>query len=358
MKLLNSRFRSALILVCLLLLPVTANAERVDPFLVTVEVPDRSAKARRPALREALGEVLVGLSGRASLVAELKSQSRLPFRDQLVQQFRYLETPAAEGSLPRLLLEVRFNPEMVRDLSDQLGLPKWPLERGVTLMWVALDTGIHRELLGAVAEHQEIVEAALQVAKGRKLPLLLPLLDLDDLRQVNFSDVWGGFADQVALASARYSPQYLLLGRVYRTSHGWGGQWQIRDGQWVDRWAVEGGDEKAVIAAAIKHVGEWLAQRYSVFAVTETDQVLLMQLEGINDIGDYARVLRYLDGLSVIQGVAPRRVTPESLELSIESSAGVKAIQQALAIEQVLVSVEDGPQTGTPGIILHYRINR
>jgi hypothetical protein len=351
------RFTSALVLVCFLLVPVIANAERVDPYLVTVEVSDRSAAARRPALRRALSEVLVGLSGQASLVMAVKSRSGLPFRDQWVQQFRYLDGPESEGSPPKLLLEARFNSKMVSELADQLGLPKWPLERGVTLMWVALDSGVHRELLGAVPEHQEISEAALMVAANRKLPLLMPLLDLDDLRLVNFSDVWGGFADQVSLASARYAAQYLMLGRVYQTRGGWGGQWQVRDGQWVDRWAFEGSDEKAVVAAAIEHVAEWLGQRYSVFASTEIDQVLVMRLEGVSDIGDYARVLRYLGGLSVIEAVAPLRVTPEILEVSIESTAGLEAIRQALAIEQVLAQVEVGWQTRTTGIALHYRLN-
>lgn len=357
MKAFIARFESALILACLLLLPILAKAERVDPFLVTVEVGDRSAAAQRLALRQALGDVLVGLSGRALLVNEFKRRSRLPFRDQLVQQFRYLEAAAVEGSPPGLLLEVRFNSKMVGQLADQLGLPKWPLERGVTLMWVALDSGTHRELLGMVAEHQQITEAALRVAAKRKLPLLLPLLDLDDLRQVSFSDVWGGFAEQVSAASERYAAQYLLLGRVYRTRGGWGGQWQVRDGQWVDRWAVEGNDEKAVIAAAIEHAVEWLAGRYSMFASTEIDQVLVMRLEGISDLRDYARALRYLVGLSVIQTVAPLRVTPNTLELSIESTAGIEAIRQALAIEQVLAPVETGWQTGASDIDLHYSLN-
>jgi hypothetical protein len=184
------RYTSAFILSCLLLLPAVTLAERVDPYLVTVEITDRSTAAQRPALRKALEDVLIGLSGRALVLEDFKRQSRLPFRDSLVQQFRYLEVPGPPDNPPKLLLEVRFNVNLVRDLANQLGLPKWPLERGVTLMWVAVDTGVRRELLGELGEHQEITGAAQAVAFRRKMPLLMPLLDLDDLSQVGFSDVW------------------------------------------------------------------------------------------------------------------------------------------------------------------------
>ena len=363
MKALKSRYesvlrlKSGLILVCSLLVSLVANAERVDPFLVTVEVPDRSAASRRPALRQALHLVLVGLSGQVSLVRTLQQQSRRPFQDQWVQQFRYLESPASTGSPPGLSLEVRFNSAMIGQLADQLKLPKWPLERGVTLMWVAMDNGVERELLGAAAEHQQISKSALGVAAGRKMPLLMPLMDLDDIRQVSFSDVWGGFFDQVSLASTRYGAQYLLLGRVFRTGRGWGGQWQLQDGHQEVRWSVQGSDEMAVIAAAIEHVAEWLGQRHAVLASARTDQLLRMRLEGVRDLGDYARILRYLGGLSVIESVTPYRISPETMELSIRSNAGVDAIRQALAIEQVLAPVAAERQPGTNPIELHYILN-
>src|SRR5258706_15949695 len=54
----------------------------------------------------------------------------------------------------------------------------------------------------------------LAVADERGLPVTLPLLDVQDLRAVTFADVWGGFEDRVAAASARYRADALLIGRV------------------------------------------------------------------------------------------------------------------------------------------------
>jgi hypothetical protein len=93
-----------------------------------------------------------------------------------------------------------------------------------------------------------------------------------------------------------------------------------------------------------------------VFSGTDAEQLLVMQLEGINTISDYARVLDYLAGLSVIETVAPLRVTPDSLQVSIQSSLGLEVIRQALAIERVLVPMQLERQGQSPGIVLHYRL--
>ena len=53
--------------------------------------------------------------------------------------------------------------------------------------------------------------AAREVPEG-----LVRLLDLQDQRAVQFTDVWGGFVGSVESASQRYRPQVILLGKLAR----------------------------------------------------------------------------------------------------------------------------------------------
>jgi hypothetical protein len=346
------------LLVCWLLASLLAvqgaHGERIDPFTVFVPVGDQGEAERRLALRAALRKVLVQLTGQQSLVDEA-----LTGRGQLLQeqQIQYLELPplAVDGD-PRPVLEVVFEAESVLTLVRQLGLPVWPLERGACIVWVAIDDGLNRELLGAMVEHEPLQQVLLQASDERGLPLILPLMDLMDRQQVAISDVWAGFADHLEQASVRYAVPCMLVGRVFSSGGRWHGRWQLREPQVQDRWEQQADDLQQLLVAGVGGAADRLGQRHGVSALA-ADERLMIRVYGVQDAGDYARVIGHLEQLSVVTSVDPVRVAPGVTDLALVTSAGGTAVVDALALERMLEPIESSVRRD-PNVRLEYRLPR
>jgi hypothetical protein len=114
----------------------------------------------------------------------------------------------------------------------------------LTLLWVAVDGGQgERAVLPAAGappdttqEMADLLESIrtsnTAIADQRGLPITLPLLDLEDMNQIEFADVWGGFEQSLLPASTRYGADAVLVGRIRVTQFGQEVEWLLlRDGQ-------------------------------------------------------------------------------------------------------------------------------
>ena len=108
-----------------------------------------------------------------------------------------------QSAAPTHTLDVSFAPSSLNRALNDLGLPLWGAERPETLLWLAVQESSRRYILAGGT--QNAVRRSLdQVTEKRALPVLLPLMDLQDQSAVDFSDVRGGFTGHVQDASERY----------------------------------------------------------------------------------------------------------------------------------------------------------
>jgi len=320
-----------LILALLQCLPVAA--ERVDPFTVVVPVTDQGDRAREAGARAGLRQVLIRVSGDAERVDQALSQS---FRRPAEQQIRYVEMPPAEaGGAPRQGLELVFEEHSVMRLVRDLGLPIWPLERPGTTAWIALDDGYGRELLGTRPEHEPLRMTLADAAAARGLPLVVPLMDLEDRARIDASDVWAGFIDPIREAANRYGTPAVLIGRAARGGTGWVARWRLVDGQWSENWQGEGNSLETLLASGVDAAADRIVQRSAVMSFA-TDASLLIRVRGVDSMREYARVLEHLQALSLVDAVDPVSVSPGVLEIALGTSAGGDAVAEALALEGVI----------------------
>src|SRR5699024_2987444 len=110
-------------------------------------------------------------------------------------------------------LIARFDEQSLRRALARAGIPVWQTERPPVLVWFAFDSGDEQELVNADAGPQP--REALRAAVARLgIPVIFPLLDLQDRQHVHYSDVVGGFSEPVLAASRRYSTELVLMLRV------------------------------------------------------------------------------------------------------------------------------------------------
>ena len=325
-----------LLIIWLALLSGVGMAATVDPFIARVDVPDRSEAARRNGVRAALDQVLVKLTGRPEAASRITADAI----DPLVQQYRYLETAATPDQPARIELEVRFTPGQVRTLAEQAGLPLWPLERGETAVWIAIEEAGQRSLLGTEEHHDPLRQAIMQSAMNHAVPVVLPLMDLVDQGAVSTAEIWGGFSDRVRSANERYGVPYMLIGRVEPGAGGWRARWVLDVGRDVDRWESSGATPEAAITAAVSGVAERLARRFAVGSQPQqtTGEGVHIRVVGVGTPRSYGRLISYLESLSVVRQVAVERVRGNAIELKLQVDGDEQSLVRLLEIDRVLAA--------------------
>lgn len=352
-------------LILLLALTVTAQADEVAGlYEAEVEVASQDKELRNAAVRTALEEVLVRVSGRSAVVStpDLPSiQAALETSTRFAQQFRYRALPVEGDPIPgqssqlppKQVLWVRFDELVVNKLLRSNGLPVWGRTRPVTLVWLVVDNRGRRNLIGNSSRH-EASNLLRQHAKRRGLPLRLPLLDLADRSSVRVTDVWGNFEDTILRASSRYQPEAILVGRVFQSYTGlWNARWTLYlEGRRHD-WEVQGAALSDVVHPGIDQAAESLALRFAQVLNGDASGSVLVQVKGINGLAGYNRAIKYLGSLAPVTQVHPHIIDAKSVIFRLAARSGRLGIAQAVALGHTLVSepymgptMDAGPATG------------
>lgn len=342
---LNPRLRSWLIAVALLagtdsFLLVAANAVEMTS-IYTVEVPldpdDRNP--RRTAYQLALNEVLVRMTGSTTVAESEELISMFPNPERYVRQFQ----PG-----PANTLIVSLYGEEIERVLRQAGAPIWSANRPLTLVWLAVDRGRgDREIIAAddqgrtfgadntMDERNEMLrDRVQQVALRRGIPVAFPLLDTTDLQSLSFSDIWGGFDEQLIAASQRYNAPSVLVGRIRPgTSQAYRWTW-YRDGQRQD-WSGEPEYATNLLADSIAAT--------DALAGNELSEYLQLTISGIDSVRDYGQVQQYLENMRSLDRLMIRSVTADKITYEVEIRGGEERLRAALAASTILVPVNSSP---------------
>ena len=330
--------------VCALILGIAALAVTDAVFAVvfehlyTVTVPLNPADpaGRQPQTdadyaRFAMSELLVRVTG------QLDAPANPALGDLLRDADRYV---VQRGNPDRDNLLIVFDASGLRDTLTQRNQPIWGEERPLTLLWVAIDGGPgERGILAADAApvvsgealqdaanalREELGAAAMQ----RGLPVTLPLMDLADMGALDFIDVWGGFAERLRQASARYAPDALLIGRIRLSGE------DMEVAGWT---LLRGSDQRLLpgdsIRSGLDGLADIFAGEFSGIGGLVSARVTVVDVENLDD---YGRVVSYLEGLSVLQSVHLERMVGTELTLRVEARGGAEVLHRVVALSDVL----------------------
>lgn len=305
------------------------------PNLYTVTVvPDPAAANQRQASEQAaMAKLLIRVTGDrgAPLDSALQPLTAAPSQ--------YL---ASYGLDRQGRAVVGFSRARVEQALTNLGLPVWGSERPLTLVWIAVDDGIGgRALLGANEAADRAPELApamttlltavraevAAAADERGLPIALPLLDLQDLNAVTFTDIWGGFEDRVLAASQRYRADAVLIGRVRPALIGTTVEWLFVSG--AERLGLPGAGMRDGLDAA---ADRYAAQLRTVGGVG----LAAITVRNVRTATDYGRVIGYLERQSALQTVDVESFENGTLTLRVAARGDAQVLERVLALGGVL----------------------
>jgi hypothetical protein len=335
-------------LLALVVFPPAASADEVrNLYEAEVDVPDKDRKIRAEAFGLALLQVAVKVSGSRGAVDSPVIAEAMESPDRFVQQFRYrnVEPPTVDSETPEgpaLRLWVQFDPRAVDTLIRDAGMPVWGRVRPSVLVLVAVESGAGRELLSS-DDPRGWAEYIQRIAAERAVPMVLPLMDLEDRGRLRATDVWAGFEDSVRPAAERYQTDGILLGRAYERLPGfWEARWRLllEDGrhEWID----QGQGLDAVLLAGINESADLLASRFGGFTGTTTATGVEVSVTGIRSLGDYARTLKYLDSLDQVSRVDVTSVDGDGVSFRLDARGGREGVRQVIALGRILVEDDAG----------------
>ncbi len=328
--------------VLLIVCSTSALAEEAEQYEVKSPVESRSNSERQSAMLAAFKEVIVRASGTQSALEAFYVQESYNKVSSFIRTYAYRDEKIADTNDKQLFLVVEFDGRAVRRLLQDAAVPMWGGSRPVTLMWIAYEENMSRKVLSASSRSEEValkVELNKQ-AERRALPMVLPLMDLEDEMQVSASDIWARFPEPIEAASERYGSDAVLAGRVVEHNDSWQGRFLINISGDISYQDFEALSQQDLLRDVTDWLGESLCQ---VYCVTESFNINQWQLL-IQDVGSfysYRSLMNYLEALSAIRKVEVALTKQRSLVVNVDLVGSVDSLKQAINLDQKLIPVTD-----------------
>ena len=329
-----------------LIFSLNAHAAEVEGLYETeVLVTSQGRDERNVAIRMALDEVLVRVSGDRN-TPRLDALQGLYRRSlQLVQQYRYRALPRGaglSGDHPggmSQVLWVSFDAAAIDQALRKASVPLWGQVRPATLVWVVVEDGGVRSLMGAdtLPQSKQVMQ---QQAERRGLPLFVPLWDLEDQVALRFTDVWGNFQDAILRASARYATEAVLVGRLYRqTGDIWESRWTLYQGGETAHWSLSSPSQNEVLSAGVDGAADHLGRRFAkVFDESQSGRVKVV-VKDLITLEDYARTTQFLQSLDVVTAIQVESVVGETMTFDLQVRGNSEGLAQTIGFGRTLANV-------------------
>ncbi|MDN5850395.1 MAG: DUF2066 domain-containing protein [Nitrococcus sp.] len=309
--------------------PIAA-ASPQDLHAAGVPVADQSAQARAQALESAITQVLVAMTGRADLAHSTRVADLVKSPQPYLQQYHY-----ERGADGQLELIARFDGQSLRRALAKRGIPSWQAKRPPVLVWFALDSGDEHGLVNEDTGEQP-GEALRTAFADLGIPLILPLLDLEDRQQVRYSDVYGGFSEPVLAASRRYSAELVLMLRVSATATGWNGRWALyRDGTDVS-WESRGASIEQMLSDGVQALAASLRPDYTLLPDLTASTLMRIKVNGVGSLERFATVESLLAQLPGVIGVRLSGAGPDWVRMKLTLNVAPPLVQRELSRSQNL----------------------
>ena len=334
-------------------------------YKASVPVKDRSDAERRHASAEGFVQVLVRASGDSGIGQQEAVVTAIGSVDKYILQYGYA-TRDGESGEPQPVLNIDFDGGAITEFLRRYGLPLWGTNRPPLLIWMAWEQELDRDLVSAEANpgaHQILQ----QEAARRGVALAFPAFDSEDRTLVTIGDVWGLFPEPVLAASARYQTQSVLMARVKETASAI----QINalfylEGQkyTID---ISEADSARALHQLLDQVVDRMGAHYALVTSSLGRQQLLLNVEGVENLQDFAALTQYLDSVLAISLYRMHALQADHAEFQLTLETGLDALRQVFRVDGRLVpsAVETPPIPAAEGaepnqapsgpVVIYYR---
>jgi hypothetical protein len=329
-------------------------AELADLYQSQLAVANQDEQERQRVSPDILSQVLLKVVGDRVALNAADLSPILSKVDSLIQQTQYqrLTEKADDLTQPeQLALLLTFNESGVNQALTNNGLPIWSKSRPDVMVWLAIDNGKTRRILTADDDNILYTKTLEQTAARRGLPILLPIMDLQDQSQISANDLLSGLSAPIEQASQRYGAKIILLARVTVLMNddvliGWQ---SIINGA-AEEWQSKG-DISSSLEAGIDEFTDSLARNFIQVVTRQARELSTLEINNVRDYADYSRTMAYLASLQYVSDLKMVTLEDDKLAVTIQINGDKAVFTRTLAIENVIEESGDGAVD-----VMHYRL--
>lgn len=252
---------------CLMLLLFSGTSLAVEvPDLFEIELVARSESSedRLMAVKQGLFAVLDRVVIADDIAKIPAIQDLLLNAQNYVKQSQYALLPAdanADSSLRKFRVQFDENQVLEQLRKAQLGI--WTEIRPETLLWLVVESDGVREFYNA-DDMPEIENALTVTAKMKAIPLIFPLLDLEEQKRISINDVLGTDTRNLLALSSRYDVPAIMTGRLLSKENCWQSEWSFYFDGKIKQWHSDCVSLRPAINVGIKGAYSILASYYGL----------------------------------------------------------------------------------------------
>jgi hypothetical protein len=297
----------------------------VSLYQAEVPVISQTSDMKEQAVRDGFLQILIKISGDTQIDRNPVIKAGLRKADYYVQDYSY---SAESTSDSQYLLQIRYEPQDINRLLQQAGVPVWGEIRPLVLVWLVVEDNQNQADIIGSESPSDIFSEARSEAKKFGLPLIFPMMDVDEINEVSASDVKEMSLSILKEASKRYAPDALLIGEVDVSNHGVQSKWKLvkNNTQW--NWKLEGKSTLEVISLIMNQVSNTLAGRATAKIENPSSLTIKMEVGNVESRRDLRRLMQYLKELPAVQLVEIAQFDSDIVDLSVKVQGTQDAFQQ------------------------------
>jgi hypothetical protein len=356
-----------IVAICLVFSSWSVIAAEVEGlYEAEVLVADQGSTSRTQAMSTALAEVFAKVSGRPNIVSIPAVAAAISKPSVYVEQYLYKKPPKSgvnNATQPSgQLLWIQFGENAVNAILRKSDIAVWGKTRPATLVWLAVEEQGGRYILGgeSLADLQAILQ---KESKRCGVKLIVPLLDLQDQMALKFADIWGNFQDAIFNASERYQADAILVGKAsVSATNEWSVHWVLYENEQSTNWGSQSIDVADLLNSGVLGTLEVLASRFTkLYASTATEGAgaVMLTIEDVNSLDNFARVSSYLISLEQITKLIPVGVATNMVSYEIELRGSIEGLARTISlgntIRKVVATAPDATLDTAQGNAVEYR---
>lgn len=330
-------------------LVTAAEVSKLDESLVPVQ--SRANNLRRQAIKQAFKDVVLKNTGTQSALSHPDVIKQLASASSLMIQYGYKELDG------KLFIKVNFDHKRLIRLLRQAGLPVWGKQRPLTLVWLVEEVEGTKSILND-SSSSVIRDVFNMQSANRGVPLVFPLMDLDDAMQVGVNDIRGQFTDNVANASLRYQSNYFIMatiepqGAVLRYQMALYPRGSV-DGESQLTPLTHAGGEVTTVEQAATAITAAASEYYvSQYAIADSGEKLTTKIAftDVSQMQQLVQIEKYLNQLSAIKTVSVARIEGTTVEFNLALFGNEADLHRLMQLDPRIeainsITADEGPYT-------------
>ncbi|PCI71559.1 MAG: hypothetical protein COB38_05580 [Gammaproteobacteria bacterium] len=338
-------YRIYLALIILLMVGNIAKAVEISNiYQVDIPVKEQSNNARWKASLEGLKLVLVRRSGSQRILNSNEASEAFKKVTSYLQSSQYSREEEVIDEY-KYIISLYFEPRLIDELIKRANQSLWDINRPVSILWLAHEevdqySTLYRRIITENENEIIINDLISKNSKRRGVPVILPLMDLDDSLLVSQSDVWGRFPEAIVEASNRYSVDSIIIGKIYQRSELWFGQFTYFNQSKNISFEYQSDNVDLIYKQMFDGLAETLCEQYCVTQTVSAGHELLIGIENITNFEIFQKIKNYLSDLSAVRQVDVVNIHQDEILFRLSLLSNEKVVIESLRLNRRLKFIE------------------